>query len=243
MTSYGLAQMPAGDRADRRRHRRREERGLPRRRDGVENRFEILGEAHVEHLVGFVEHDHLHGVEGERAPANVVERAARRRDDDVDAALERAQLLLHRLAAVDRQHADAELPSVAMHRFGDLHRELARRHEDQAAHDALFVIRGGADAMQQRQRERGGLARAGRGLAEHVAAGDQRRNGFALNVGRLLVAELSHRGDERRIQAEREKGAVSRARRRSGQSRCVSHRSNLSESAGLIVARVSVSCK
>ena len=161
------------------RHRRREERGLSRRRHRVENRLEIFGEAHVEHLVGFVEHDHLHGVERERAATDVIERAARRRDDDVDAALERAELLLHRLAAVDRQHAHAELASVVVHRLGDLHGELARRHEDQAADDARVVVRrrrcGAAAAARTprscRCRSRPDRARRGRrGAAEWLRA-------------------------------------------------------------------------
>ena len=64
----------------------------------LEDRLEVLGEAHVEHLVRLVEDDQLHATSRlERAPADVIERAARRRDDDVDAALERADLLLHRL--------------------------------------------------------------------------------------------------------------------------------------------------
>ena len=58
-----------------------------------EDRLEVLGEAHVEHLVGLVEHDGAHRAEIERAALDVVERAAGRRDDDVDAALQRAQLL------------------------------------------------------------------------------------------------------------------------------------------------------
>jgi hypothetical protein len=129
-----------------------------------------------------------------------------------------------------------------MHGFRDLHRELTRRNEDQPANDTLLVVHGGADAMQERQGKGRGLSRAGRGLSEHIPAFDQWRNGFALNVGRFLVSKLRHCCDERWIEPEREKG-VARARRRSGQSRCVSHGSNLSESAGLIVARVSVFCK
>ena len=45
------------------------------------------------------------GVELQRPPPDVIERAARRRDDDVGAALERADLLVHRRAAVERHHA------------------------------------------------------------------------------------------------------------------------------------------
>ena len=65
-------------------------------------RLEILGEAHVEHLVGFVEHEHVERVELQRLAAQVVERAARRGDDDVGAAAQRADLLIHRRTAVER---------------------------------------------------------------------------------------------------------------------------------------------
>ena len=44
-------------------------------------------------------------VELQRLAAHVIERAARRGDDDVGAALERGDLLVHRRAAVERQHA------------------------------------------------------------------------------------------------------------------------------------------
>ena len=104
-TSTGLRRCRLAIARIARRHRRRKERRLTRFRHRLENRLEIFGEAHVEHLVGFVEHDHLHGLETQRLSADVIERASGSRDDDVDAALERAQLLLHRLSAVDRQHA------------------------------------------------------------------------------------------------------------------------------------------
>ena len=60
MMRAGLLQVPLGDRQDPRRHRRREQRGLPRLRRRLEDRVEVLGEAHVEHLVRFVEHEHAH---------------------------------------------------------------------------------------------------------------------------------------------------------------------------------------
>ena len=71
----------------------------------------------------------IDAAEPQRAAPDVVERAARRRHDDVDAALERAQLRADRLAAVDRQDAHAEPAPVLVDRLGDLHRQLARRHE------------------------------------------------------------------------------------------------------------------
>jgi len=96
-------------------------------RDG----FQILGEAHVQHLVGLVEDQYAERRQLERAAAQVVERASRRGDDDVHAAAERADLRAHGRAAVDRQDGDAEGPPVPMHRLGDLHRELSRRHQDE----------------------------------------------------------------------------------------------------------------
>ncbi len=125
--------MPAGNRQNPRRHRRREERRLARVGRGLENRVEILGETHVEHLVGLVEHQDLQGVELQRLAAHVIERAARRGDDDLRAALERGDLLVHRRAAVERQHGQPDAFRVLVDRLGDLHRQFARRHEHQAA--------------------------------------------------------------------------------------------------------------
>jgi hypothetical protein len=102
----------------------------------------------------------------------VIERAARRRDHDVDAAFERAQLLRDRLPAVDRQHADAERPAVGVNRFRDLHREFAGRHEYQAANGTPPLALRAPDVAQERQREGGGLSGTGRRLPEHVASGE-----------------------------------------------------------------------
>ena len=99
------------------------------RRRFLEHRLDVLGESHVEHLVGFVEHDDLHAAHREASAPQVVERAARCCDDDVHAGAHRMQLPADRLAAVDRQHAHAERLAVAVDGLGDLHRELARGHE------------------------------------------------------------------------------------------------------------------
>ena len=98
-------------------------------RRGPEDRLDVLGEAHVEHLVGLVEHDDADAVEPQRAAIDVVDRPARRGDDDVDAVAQGAELAADRLAAVDRQDPHAELAPVAVHRLGHLHGELAGRHQ------------------------------------------------------------------------------------------------------------------
>ena len=72
----------------------------------AEDRLDVLGEAHVEHLVGLVEDDGADAVDVERPATEVVEDPTRGADDDVDAAFERLQLAEDRLAAVDRDDLD-----------------------------------------------------------------------------------------------------------------------------------------
>jgi hypothetical protein len=106
----------------------------------------------------------------------VVERAPRGRDHHVHAGAQRVKLAPDGLAAVDRQHAHAERLAVAVHRLRDLHRELARRHEDDRGGPlALPLVH---DALQDRQREGRRLPRSGRGLAQQVASRDERRDGL-----------------------------------------------------------------
>ena len=164
--------MARRDTRDRGRDRGREERGLASRRRRRQECLEILGEAHVEHLVGLVEDDHLHRVEREAAARQVVDGASGCRDHDVHAPPERAQLLADRLAAVDREDVGVQAATVAVDGLGDLHRQLACRDEDEGQRPALAgspqAARGG-ESLQDRERERGRLAGPGRRLGEHVA--------------------------------------------------------------------------
>ena len=131
----------------------------------------------------------LTAVEAEAAALEVVDRAAGRGDDDVDAAPQAAQLLADRLAAVDRQDAGADARGrtswsasatcIASSRVGT--RTSADVLPSPACADR--------DALERRQREGRRLARPGRGLGEQVAAGQQRRDRLALDGRRLLVAE------------------------------------------------------
>ena len=53
----------------------------------LEDPLDVVDETHLQHLVGFVEHEAGHSAEVERAALDVVHHAARRADDDVRAAL------------------------------------------------------------------------------------------------------------------------------------------------------------
>ena len=126
-------QVPLGDSQDAGGQRRREQRRLAGGRRALENLLDVLGEPHVQHLVCLVEHEHANAVETECLAADVVQRAAWRRDDDVRSAIEGANLLLHGRAAVERDDDDAGPVRVLVDRLTDLHRQLARRDEHQTA--------------------------------------------------------------------------------------------------------------
>ena len=198
LDAHRVAHEAAGDALDARRHRRREQDRLAAVGRGREDRLDVLGEAHVEHLVGLVEHDEADGVEGERAPVDVVDRPARRGDDDVHAVAQGAELAEDRLPAVDRHDLGADAAPVAVARLGHLHGQLAGRHQ----HEGDRVTGRVVDELQRRQREGGRLAGAGGGLPEHVAAGEHLGDGVALDRRRLLVPERGDRLEQARLQTE-----------------------------------------
>ena len=82
---------------------------------------------------------------------------------------------------------EAEMPAVGAEALGDLGGKLAGGAEHQNA-AALARRRAavGCQAMEDRQRERGGLAGAGLGDAEQVAAGQNDRDGLGLDGGGRL---------------------------------------------------------
>ena len=199
---FGIAQMRARNRRNARGEGRREERDLLVLWRVGENRFEILSEAHVEHFVRFVQHHRAEMREMHRLAADVVERASRRGDDDIDAALQRADLPFHRGAAVDRHCNRAARMPVSVEGLGHLHRQFARRHENQGAR-ALTRWRVRTQICQQWQREGRRLAGSSRRLREHVASGEEWWDGRHLNWRRFFVAEGREGGEGLFRKAER----------------------------------------
>jgi hypothetical protein len=216
-----LAQVAAGERVQPAGHRGREQHRLPGFRRLPQDRLEVLGEAHVEHLVGLVQDDGRDLAQVQAAALEEVERPPRRRDDDVDAGLQRPELADDRRAAVDRQHAGAEVLAVAVQGLGHLDGELAGRHEDERHGRPLAAVRG--EPLEHRQCEGGRLARAGSGLAEQVAALDQGRDRLLLDRRRLLVAESGQCPQQLRPQAEVLEGDAVPGRGRTRRSVLVHH--------------------
>jgi len=78
-----------------------------------------------------------------------------------------------------------------------LQRDLARGREDQAAYAATM-----REPICQRQRERGGLARAGLRQADDVFAFQRERDDGGLDWSRILKADLLDDAEDRSAQAE-----------------------------------------
>src|SRR3546814_2809642 len=69
--------------------------GLPSRRQFGTDILDVRDEAHVEHPVGFVDHEQVATGEQDLAALEQIHQAARRRDQHVDALLERLDLVAH----------------------------------------------------------------------------------------------------------------------------------------------------
>ena len=83
-------------------------------------------EAQVQHLIGLVEDQNLGAGERDVALGKVVDEAARRGNQHVDAARERLDLGPVAHATEHDRHAQAEMPAIGAEALRDLGRKLAR---------------------------------------------------------------------------------------------------------------------
>ena len=104
-----LVEEAGGQAADLVRERGREQQVLAPGRQQRDDLADVADEAHVEHPVGLVEDEDLDRREVDGALADVVEQAAGRRDDDLGAGAERADLRIEADAAVDGDRPDRPL--------------------------------------------------------------------------------------------------------------------------------------
>ncbi len=197
--SIGIVQVLLGDLADLRRHGGGEQGHLLVRRGAGEDRLDVLGEPHLQHLVGLVEHEETQLAEVEGALLEVVHDPAGGTDDHLDAAAQGAQLDAVGLAAVDRQYVQAgQVGAVAGEGLADLDRELTGRAQHERFRRLLGVVEPGEDG----QREGCGLAGAGLRPADDVAALEERRDGRCLDRGRQFVAEIPDRFQHTVVESE-----------------------------------------
>ena len=85
----GFAQILSGQGLDLRRHRRAEQQSLPISRDVVDDPIELRREPHVQHSIGFVQHQYFQIVERHVAALHVIQQTTWGRDHDVDSTAQR----------------------------------------------------------------------------------------------------------------------------------------------------------
>ena len=176
----GLVKVLARHGLDGRRHRRGEQGGAPIGGKRLRNRLHVLGEAHPQHLVGLVQDEVAHVVELKRTLVNEVDDAPGSADDDLGAALERADLGAVGGAAVDGHHLQsAGAGGHVSDGLGALERELAGGGQNERLNDVVARV----DGVEQRKPEGRRLAGSGLGDADDVAAGQQNRDRLLLDGG------------------------------------------------------------
>ncbi len=112
--------------------RRREQHRLVAAGAVAQDPLDLRREPVVGHAVGLVERDDLALAELDLTGLHEVDQAQRRGDDDLDALGQLVDLMVTRRAAVDGQHGHAGVLGDGLEHLGDLHGELAGRHEHEA---------------------------------------------------------------------------------------------------------------
>ena len=150
--------------------------------DPADDATDVPDEAHVEHAVGLVDDEERHMRQLHVAALDQVEQAARRGDQDVDAARQGLDLAAIAQATDDSAEAQAQATPVGVEAARDLDRELTGRRQHEGARVlGLRALAEAGEVLQHGQREGCGLAGAGLGDAQHVATLQQRRNGARLD--------------------------------------------------------------
>ena len=119
--------------------------------------------------------------------AQVIEQAAGRGDDDVDAAAKRVLLRSMAHATVDGGASDGRVRREILQIVENLRRQLARGRQDQRARRAARAV---LQALENRQQKRRGLAAAGLRAGDQIAPGERGGNRFGLDGRRTNETQI-----------------------------------------------------
>ncbi len=178
---------------------RREQQCLPFLRGLADDFPDRFFETHVEHAVGFVQHQRADAAQVQGLLAHQFLDAAGGADDHVRVVGQRSQLWCQRHAAGQHQHLEV---GNAAGQLAQLLADLVGKFAGGAQHQRLGADQRRVEPVQQAQAEGGGLAAAGRRLRDHVAPGEDRGQAFGLDRGHLRVADGFHALLQARRQAQ-----------------------------------------
>ena len=181
-----------GQLADLRRHGGGEEQGLAQLRQQADDALDVRDEAHVEHAIGFVDHQDLDVVHQDLAALEQVDQAAGRGDQHVDAAIQLLLLIGEAFTADQQRIAQIGILAVFLETVCHLRRQFPSRLQDEGARHAGLGPAPAQD-LDHGKGEAGGLSGAGLGASQNVSAHENHRNCLGLDGGGLLIAEIGNR--------------------------------------------------
>ena len=168
----------------------RKQQGLPVFGALAHHLGDVIEKAHVQHAVGFIEHQGVHARQTERATLQMVQDAAGRADHHIGAMFEAHGLAAQGHATAQGDHFDVlACAGQAPDFLGDLIGQFARGAQDHGL-DGGTGRPGALQALNQRQPECGRFAAASAGLRDQVLPGQGQRQAGGLNGRHLGVAQL-----------------------------------------------------
>ena len=173
--------------------------GLPVPGRIFQYRLDVLPEAHVQHLVGLIQHHRMKLLKAERMPSHMIHHATRCSDDDLHSSLERTNLPADILSPVNREHFDS------MQIFGQIaefFRHLNRQFSRRAQHKSLQfpVVR--INLLQKRDSKGRRLSRPCLRLSDHIRSGPHHRYGLRLNRRHFLKSHIFNRPEKLRTEIQ-----------------------------------------
>ena len=164
------------------------------------NALHVGQKAHVEHAVGFVEHERFDLAQVGGILLDQVDQTTGRGDEDVGALGERVDLRAVGYAADDLAHLVVGFLGDRGADLFDLHGELAGggHHE----HERALPMAGVPQLVHGRQAERGGFPGAGFGCGDDVAPFEHGGNGLLLHGGGVEISKVAHGGQSELGKAE-----------------------------------------
>ena len=185
----------------------REQKGLAVSRALLCHGDDVGKKAHVQHAIGFIQHQGLEVADIELAALHQVHHAAGRTHDDVRAVFQRCNLVTRRYAAIDGDDLDVVLRTRQTADFGShLVGQLTRGAQHQRLHGKPARVQ----AVNDGQAEGSRLAAASAGLGDQVLALQRQRQAGGLNGRHLRIAQLLQVGQHFGGQRQRRKsGGIS----------------------------------
>ncbi|MNV38024.1 hypothetical protein D3C71_1295620 [compost metagenome] len=169
---------------------RREQQVLTLGRQLGQHAADIMDKAHIQHAVGFVQHQNFNFGQVNGALVFQIQQATRCCHQNVDAAAQFHHLRVDAHTTKYHQRTQAQIFAVGFDVFADLRCQLTGWRQDQrayrtAAFDRMVML---TQQLQQRQGKASGFTGTGLGAGHQVTTFQYDRNRLALNWRRFAIA-------------------------------------------------------